>query len=100
MPEVLVLEFADLDVDPIAMYRAVNDVLGIDSSTGEGKWPTGLLDHTAAVADGRFVVVERWASRADQEAFMTDRLGPAFGQTNTPTPVRVSWYSEVGRKVG
>ena len=98
MPEVLVLQFADLTIDPVAMYRSVSDLIGIDVDTGTGDWPAGLLDHSAATADGAFVVVERWASRADHDAFMATRLAPAFAEAHTPPPVKVSWYTEIGHK--
>ena len=75
MPETLILEFTGVTE---AEYAAVNKHLGIDMHTGQGDWPAGLLSHAAGTADdGTFVVAEVWSSRADQDAFMTSRLGAA-----------------------
>jgi quinol monooxygenase YgiN len=47
--------------------------------TGQGDWPAGLVSHAAGEADdGTFIVSEVWSSRADQDAFMTSRLGAAL----------------------
>ena len=48
-----------------ADYAAVNGNLGIDTETGKGDWPSGMLSHAAGRSDdGNFVVTEVWASRA------------------------------------
>ena len=44
----LILEFQGLGPE---QYIAVNDILGIDTETGEGDWPDGLLMHAAGVSD-------------------------------------------------
>ena len=76
MSEALILEFAGLGE---AEYAAVNKHLGIDMQTGQGDWPAGLLSHAAGTAeDGTFIVAEVWSSRADQDAFMSSRLGAAL----------------------
>jgi hypothetical protein len=60
---------AGLDV-----YDAVNERLD-----PEGEPPQGLLVHTAAAApDGGFDIYEVWESRAAQERFVEERLGPAI----------------------
>ncbi len=93
MSEVLVLEFAGVTEDH---YQAVNKILQIDSSAGEGEWPTGLHSHVAGIQDDRLVVVEVWESQAAQADFM-NRLGPALGQAGVPQPVRMDWLALAGQ---
>src|SRR5438874_6007619 len=82
MPEALILEFTGVTE---AEYAAVNEHLGIDMHTGQGDWPAGLLSHAAGTADdGTFIVAEVWSSRADQDAFMTSRLGAALAAATWP----------------
>jgi hypothetical protein len=86
MAELLILEFEGIGKDE---YDAVNGKLGLDSATGEGDWPAGLLVHTAGTAEGgTFVVSEVWSSREAQADFMQTRLGEALaagGVTGQPT---------------
>ena len=93
MAEVLILEFADATED---QYLAVNKVLGIDVTTGEGDWPPPLYSHTAAFGDAGLVVVEVWESQAAQAEFMA-RLGPALGEVGVPQPSRMQWQTLLGR---
>ena len=89
MSEALFLEFTGLGE---AEYAAVNRQLGIDMHTGEGDWPPGLLSHAAGSADdGTFIVTEVWSSRADQEAFMQARLGPALAAGGVTSAPAVRW---------
>src|SRR5205814_9034214 len=89
MSEALILEFDGLGE---AEYAAVNKHLGIDMQTGQGNWPAGLLSHAAGTADdGTFIVAEVWASRADQDAFMSSRLGAAPGAGGVTAPPRARW---------
>jgi hypothetical protein len=89
MAEALILEFTGIGE---AEYGAVNKQLGIDMQTGQGDWPPGLLAHAAGEAnDGTFIVSEVWASQADQEAFMTSRLGAALAAGGVTAPPRVRW---------
>jgi len=89
MPEALILEFTGVGE---AEYAAVNGHLGIDMATGQGNWPDGLLSHAAGAADdGSFVVSEVWASRADQEAFLRSRLGPALAAAGVTAAPSVRW---------
>jgi hypothetical protein len=89
MPETLILQFTGVTE---AEYEAVNKQLGIDMHTGEGDWPAGLLSHAAGTADdGAFVVSEVWSSRADQDAFMTSRLGAALAAGGVTAPPRILW---------
>jgi hypothetical protein len=86
MSYTIVLRFEGVTED---QYWAVNDKLGIDRDFTENV-PEGLRVHTAGPVDGGgWVVAEVWASRADQEAFMANRLGEALGAIGVPEPVQV-----------
>jgi hypothetical protein len=89
MADGLILEFEGFGADT---YERVNELLGIDMVSGQGNWPEGLLAHTGGAKDGGWVVFEVWASRADQERFMNERLGKALqeGGVDGP-PSRVEW---------
>lgn len=91
MAAALILEFDGFGVDT---YERVNNELGIDMGSGDGSWPEGLISHTGAGKDGGWVVFEVWRSQADQERFMTERLGPALqaGGVDSP-PTRVEWLA-------
>lgn len=97
MAEAIILEFPGAGIDVKGLYKAVNDILGLDGSTGRGDWPDGILSHTAGLQGDSFVVFEVWESQAKQEAFMNSRLGPALAQANAPEPTRVEWFSVIGQ---
>jgi hypothetical protein len=87
--EGLILEFDTLGVDD---YRRVNELLGIDMESGEGDWPAGLMTHVGGAKDNGWIVFELWASRADQERFLADRLGPALAEAGVDgPPARMEW---------
>jgi len=70
-------------------YWAVNEKLGIGKD-GSGDWPQGLIAHSGGpLPDGGWTVIERWDSKASQEAFMATRLGAALGAVNVAPPVHV-----------
>jgi hypothetical protein len=92
MAELVVIE---VDCDP-ALYMKVNGILGLDPNTGAGDWPKGLISHVGGGGDGTVVVVEAWESRADAEAWLTDKLGPAMGQAGVAPPKRMEWLSQLG----
>ena len=94
MAEALILEFDGVTAE---QYDAVNGALGIDAATGEGDWPTGLLDHTGCSGE-HFVVFEVWESREAQAAFMETRLGAALGQAGIPEPSRSEWLAIAGHR--
>lgn len=96
MAEAIILEFTSPDA--AAMYSTVNGILGIDPTTGKGDWPAGIVSHAAGVQGDAFVVFEVWESKAQQEEFMSSRLGPALGQAGAPEPTRVEWFSVLGQK--
>ena len=89
MPEGVSYEFTGVsDAD----YAAVSRHLNIDPETETGDWPPGMLSHAAGTADdGAFIVTEVWSSRADQEAFMKSRLGPALAAEGVTAVPRVRW---------
>ena len=71
-------------------YDAVNEKLGIDSSDAQSTWPDGIITHASGkTSDGVFWLYEVWESKAKQEAFMQDRLGPALGAVGVPAPTQV-----------
>ena len=88
MPEALILEFTGVSE---AEYAAVNKHLGIDMQTGQGTGPQGLSHAAGEADDGTFIVSEVWSSRADQDAFMTSRLGAALAAGGVTAPPRVRW---------
>jgi hypothetical protein len=95
MAELLIIEFSAPSA--VELYNKVNTILGVDPASGTGDWPSGILSHHAGGEGDSLIVVETWESRAAQEAFMRDRLGPAFGEAKVPEPVRVTWLPEVGK---
>jgi hypothetical protein len=64
MPEALILEF---------------------TGVSEAEYAAGEAD------DGTFIVSEVWSSRADQDAFMTSRLGAALAAGGVTAYPRVRW---------
>ena len=81
-------------------YDAVNAALGLDSQTGEGAWPDGLISHSAGHGEnGRFVVMEVWDSPEHQARFMEDRLGEALAEGGvTDMPVSVTWIELIAHQ--
>jgi|SRR5690348_10607274 len=91
MADALILEFEGHGLEE---YERVSEILGIDMRSGQGDWPNGLLLHSASAKEGGFVVYEVWASQADQERFMAERLGQALqeGGVEGP-PARAEWLA-------
>ncbi|HXZ83758.1 MAG TPA: hypothetical protein VED84_08535 [Acidimicrobiales bacterium] len=94
MADVIVLEFSAPNA--VDIYNKVNHILGFDGTSDWEHWPKGMLSHTAGEAGDKLVVVEVWASRADQEEFVRAQLGPAFAQAEAPQPSKVEWLNSVG----
>jgi hypothetical protein len=92
MPEMIIIE---VDADP-AVYPKVNEILGLNPDTGAGDWPKGFISHIGGGGDGTVVVVEAWESRADQEKWMAETLGPALGQAGVSPPKRMEWLTQLG----
>lgn len=89
MAEGLILEFDGFGVE---RYKQVNELLGIDMDSGEGDWPAGMLTHIGGAKEGGWVVFEIWESRADQERFLSERLGPALAEAGIEgPPARTEW---------
>lgn len=91
MAELLILEFEGVGE---ADYDKVNQILGIDTVTGEGDWPAGLVSHTAGPTEDGWRVIEVWESQEDQKAAM-GRVGPALQQAGVNKPPRRSEWSKV-----
>lgn len=88
MADALIIE---LDGYGVEDYERVNGHLGIDMQSGTGDWPQGLQTHSAASKDGGFLIYEIWASKADQERFMDERLGRALEEGGVERPSRMEW---------
>jgi hypothetical protein len=74
-------------------YARVTERLGIDTESGEGDWPEGLLFHSGGVKPGGWIVCEVWASQEDHERFMADRLGQALKEAGIEDPPsRLEWF--------
>jgi hypothetical protein len=86
----VILEFEGVSTKE---YDAVNAALGIDSQTGEGDWPDGLITHSAGLnEDGHLVVMEVWDTPEHQARFMESRLGEALAKGGvTEAPTSVTW---------
>ncbi len=81
----VVLRFGEVTED---QYWSVNRDMGVDEDGLTG-WPEGLISHTAAFAEGGFVISEVWASRDDQERFMAERLAGALAANEVGSPREV-----------
>lgn len=93
MAEAIVLEFSG---DP-ALYHRVNEILGVNAD-GSGDWPDGLVSHVGGSKNGNSLIVfEVWESQAQQEAFMSGRLGAALAEAGVPAPSRVEWFAVEGQ---
>ncbi len=89
MAEGVIWEFTGVSE---ADYAAVSEHLRIDVQTGQGHWPPGMLSHAAGTADdGAFVVAEVWSSRADMQAFLDSRLGPALAAKGVTAVPKIRW---------
>jgi hypothetical protein len=93
MSELLILDFPGVGE---ADYAKVNVELSVDSNTGAGDWPPGLISHTAGVSDGHLYVVEVWESHEAQAEFMGSRLGAAIAAGGIAAEPRVTWSHVVG----
>jgi hypothetical protein len=81
-------------------YDAVNTALGLDTGSGEGDWPDGMVSHSAGIDDaGHLVVMEVWDTPDHQARFMEERLGAALveGGVDEP-PSSVTWIELVGHR--
>ena len=64
----------DFESLQLADYDAVCEGLSFPAD-----WPDGLLAHGSVDADGKLRVYDVWASRAQFDAFVADRLAAAIG---------------------
>lgn len=90
----LILEFEGITTTE---YEAVNKALGIDTQSGKGDWPDGLVAHSAGLNDaGHLVVIEVWDTPEHQARFMEGRLGEALAKGGiTGPPSSVTWIELV-----
>jgi hypothetical protein len=96
MASELILEFEGVTEKE---YNAVNKELGIDSESGEGDWPDGLVSHAAGLDDdGNFVVVEVWDTPEHQAKFMRDRLGEALKKGGITGQPSLTWVDLVSHQ--
>ena len=94
MPSQVILEFEGVTTKE---YNAVNDALGIDTNTGSGNWPDGLVVHAAGLNEnGHLVVTEVWDTPEHQGRFMEERLGEALVKGGiTGPPWSITWVELV-----
>ncbi len=93
MPAELILEFEGVTDKE---YFAVNEELGLDSTTGEGNWPDGLVAHSAGLNEnGHLVVIEVWDTPEHQARFMEERLGQALVAAGIPGPPSAMTWIEL-----
>jgi hypothetical protein len=81
-------------------YNAVNGELGIDTDTGEGDWPDGMVSHSAGLNEkGHLVVIEVWDTPQHQAKFMRERLGEALAKGGvTGPPSSATWIELVSHQ--
>ena len=77
-------------------YDTVNEKLGVDMAGGSGPWPAGLRSHAGGASADGFVVMEIWDSKAHQEQWMAERLGPALAEVGVPAPIRLTELDLIG----
>ena len=80
-----------------ADYWKVNDSLGINRD-GTGDWPDGIKSHAAGPTPNGWLVVEKWESKAAQEAFMGSKLGAAIAAAGLPAPAQIIETNTVNDK--
>ena len=86
MSYAIVLVFEGVNEDD---YWRVNDTLGVGRD-GSGDWPDGMKSHAGGpTPNGGWLVIEKWDSKASQEAFMASRLGAAIASAGVPAPVHI-----------
>jgi hypothetical protein len=89
MAEGLIIEFEGATRE---LYDGVNAIVQVETTNPNATgWPSGLAFHAAGETQTGAIVFEVWDSRADQERFMADRLGPALQQAGAPAPARMEW---------
>ncbi len=93
MAEVVVLEFSAPDAGSI--YMRVNGILGWGGVPGPEIRPEGLISSISGGTDDKLIVVEVWQSKAHQEKFLHEQLGPALGEAKAAQPSRVEWFDNI-----
>ena len=79
----MVMQFRGLGEE---QYEAVMRQLGLTSNRGD--WPAGIISHVAGPTPDGWCVVDVWEAREQFDAFLRDRLRPAFDAVGgLPQPV-------------
>jgi hypothetical protein len=73
MPICLILQFPGGDV---RSYDKVTERLGLNDPAA--KWPKGIISHVAGMTREGLCVVDVWESQQDFDAYLNERLKPAF----------------------
>lgn len=71
-----------------SQYWGVNERLGVNRD-GTGDWPEGMELHVGTRTGNGLVVTEVWASKADHERFMNERLGAALAGAQVTPPAQI-----------
>jgi hypothetical protein len=67
------MEFGNMNA---GQYEAVMDKLGLRDE--DPSWPSGIISHVAGFTSDGMYVVDVWESQEKFDAFVRDRLRPAF----------------------
>lgn len=70
-------EVVDVEGGTLEEYHRVNEIMA------RSGLPAGLIAVAAGATENGFSVVSIWESKAEFDAFATERLGPALAQAGT-----------------
>jgi hypothetical protein len=83
----LIMQFAGMDN---RKYEAVMEKLGLRSPNPD--WPKGIVSHIAGATTEDMCVVDIWNSQQEFDAFMKNRLIPAFDAVGGLPQPRVTTF--------
>lgn len=78
-------------------YDRINETIG---RLPGGPAPNHELFHWVTGTDDGFLVVDVWDSRADFEAFLHDRLEPAFTEVGVSAPPEIRYFDVHSFSIG